>query len=170
MEGAAVDRLGWSKPIQWDSVISLRYETHDLITVHLNEQVKDLCVYLCNLASSSRIPFSLKTEIFFYVLANRPRVPVKTVTENAFSKSSPEKRLEHSALSFSCEQTKTEVVEYGDLINHTAPTRAFLLLLLFYFIFIFFENREKISVFKNIRIRVDEALDIGVSSDTCGCK
>ena len=117
MEGAAVHRLGWSKPIQCDSVISLRYETHDLITVHLNEQVKDLCVYLCNLASSSRIPFS------FYVLANRPRVPVKTVTENAFSKSSPEKRLEHSALSFSCEQTKTEVFEYGDLINHTAPTR-----------------------------------------------
>ena len=65
MEGAAVHRLGWSKPIQWDSVISLRYETHDLITVHLNEQVKDLCVYLCNLASSSRIPFSLRTEIFF---------------------------------------------------------------------------------------------------------
>ena len=123
MEGAALHRLGWSKPIQCDSVISLRYETHDLITVHLNEQVKDLCVYLCNLASSSRIPFSLKTEIFFYVLANRPRVPVKTVTENAFSKSSPEKRLEHSALSFSCEQTKTEVFEYGDLINHTAPTR-----------------------------------------------
>ena len=55
MEGAAVHRLGWSKPIQCDSVISLRYETHDLITVHLNEQVKDLCVYLCNLASSSRI-------------------------------------------------------------------------------------------------------------------
>lgn len=40
MEGAAVHRLGWSKPIQCDSVISLRYETHDLITVHLNEQVK----------------------------------------------------------------------------------------------------------------------------------
>lgn len=57
MEGAAVHRLGWS--------ISLQYETHDLITVHLNEQVKDLCVYLCKLASSSRIPFSLKTEIFF---------------------------------------------------------------------------------------------------------
>ena len=37
MEGAAVHRLGWSKPIQCDSVISLRYETHDLITVHLNE-------------------------------------------------------------------------------------------------------------------------------------
>lgn len=66
MEGAAVHRLGWSKPIQCDSVISLRYETHDLITVHLNEQVKDLCVYLCNLASSSRIPFSLKTEIFCF--------------------------------------------------------------------------------------------------------
>lgn len=47
MEGAAVHRLGWSKPIQCDSVISLRYETHDLITVHFNEQVKDLCVYLC---------------------------------------------------------------------------------------------------------------------------
>lgn len=85
MEGAAVHRLGWS--------ISLQYETHDLITVHLNEQVKDLCVYLCKLASSSRIPFSLKTEIFFHVLAYRPRVPVKTVTENAFSKSCPEKRL-----------------------------------------------------------------------------
>lgn len=41
MEGAAVHRLGWSKPIQCDSVISLQYETHDLITVHLNEQVKD---------------------------------------------------------------------------------------------------------------------------------
>lgn len=62
--GAAVHRLGWSKPIQCDSVISLQYETHDLITVHLNERVKHLCVYLCNLASSSRIPFSLKTEIF----------------------------------------------------------------------------------------------------------
>ena len=48
--------------------------------------------------------------------------------------------------------------------------RFFLFLLLFYFIFIFLKNREKISVFKNIRIRVDEALDIGVSSDTCGCK
>ena len=93
MEGAAVHRLGWSKPIQCDSVISLQYETHDLITVHLNERVKHLYVYLCNLASSSRIPFHLKTEIFFYVFANRPRVPMKTVTENAFSKSSPEKRL-----------------------------------------------------------------------------
>lgn len=93
MEGAAVHRLGWSKPIQHDSVISLQYETLDLITVHLNEHVKDLCVYLCNLASSSGIPFSLKTEIFFYVSAYRPRVPMKTVTENAFSKSSPEKRL-----------------------------------------------------------------------------
>lgn len=93
MEGVAVHSLGWSKPIQCDSVISLQYETHDLITVHLNEQVKDLCVYLCKLVSSSRIPFSLKTEIFFYVLAYRPRVPLKTVTENAFSKSSLEKRL-----------------------------------------------------------------------------
>ena len=93
MEGAAVHRLGWSKPIQHDSVISLQYETLDLITVHLNEHVKDLCVYLCNLASSSGIPFSLKTEIFFYVSAYLPRVPMKTVTENAFSKSSPEKRL-----------------------------------------------------------------------------
>ena len=82
--GAAVHRLGWSKPIQCDSVTSLQYETHDLITVHLNEHIKDLYVYLCNLASSSRIPFSLKTEIFFYVLAYRPREPVKTVTENAF--------------------------------------------------------------------------------------
>lgn len=63
--GAAAHRLGWSKPIQCDSVISLQYETNDLITVHLNQRVKDLCVYLCNLASSSRIPFTLKTEIFF---------------------------------------------------------------------------------------------------------
>ena len=41
----------------------------------------------------------------------------------------------------------------------------------YYFtLFLFFLKTEKISVFKNIRIRVDEALDIGVSSDTCGCK
>ena len=36
--------------------------------------------------------------------------------------------------------------------------------------FFFFENNDKISVFNNIPILVDEALDIGVSSDTCGCK
>ena len=42
----------------------------------------------------------------------------------------------------------------------------------YYFtLFLFFlKTEKKISVFKNIRIRVDEALDIGVSSDTCGCK
>ena len=59
---------------------------------------------------------------------------------------------------------------YSTDSNTLRVNERFLLLLLFYFIFIFFENRKKISVFKNIRIRVDEALDIGVSSDTCGCK
>ena len=122
--GAAAHRLGWSKPIQCDSVISLQYETNDLITVHLNEHVKDLCVYICNLASSSRIPFTLKTEIFFYVLAYRPRVPGGNgYRKYIFKKLSREEIFENSALSFSCEQTKTDVFEYGDLINHTAMIR-----------------------------------------------
>lgn len=33
--GGAVYRLGWSKPIQCDRVISLQYETHNLITVRV---------------------------------------------------------------------------------------------------------------------------------------
>ena len=40
-----------------------------------------------------------------------------------FKKLSREETFKNSALSFSYERTKTEVFEYGDLINHTAPIR-----------------------------------------------
>ena len=123
--------------------------------------LKHLCVYLCNVASSSRIPSSLKTVIFFCVLAYRPRVPAengprkcifKKLSIVAWKRSgvgtqavSRAEIFENSALSFSCERTETEVFEYGDLINHTAPIR----IRYVWTRVSFFENREKISVFNN---------------------
>ena len=113
-------------------------------------------------APSTRIRFCLKTEIFFSGLAHKKCSFLKSLS-----------------LSFTCGWTKTQVFEYDDIIRHlpkhyacsvrddivfplfsvfawTAENDSNTLRVDAYF---FLKTEEKISVFKNIRIHLDGALN-----------
>ena len=109
-----------------------------------------------NLGPVDTYPNIYEDGVFFSVLAFCP--PVNSVFRHPkprFSKTVPRVELFSESPAYRlCEQTRTEFFEYNDVIHHTAHA----LLIIFLCVF-FFENGEKrISVFKNIRILVEEAL------------
>ena len=121
----AKELLSWSLPPSPPSPPPLPF----IMKPHSNMRY-----FIRNLGPVDTYRIYMKTEIFFSVLAFCP--PVNRVFRHPkprFSKTSPRVELFSESPAYRlCEQTRTEVFEYNDVIHHTA--HALLMMLSYFFV------------------------------------